>query len=80
MFLSDRSKYALNPIEEEDALAEKLAASGKKIIKLNRGDPPVYFPTPPYILNAYACKLCTVVYYLVVYLVAHEENSILISQ
>ena len=53
MFLSDRSKYALNPIEEEDALAEKLAASGKKIIKLNRGDPPVYFPTPPYILNAY---------------------------
>lgn len=53
MFISERSKYALNPIEEEDVLAEKLAASGKKVIKLNRGDPPVYFPTPAYILNAY---------------------------
>lgn len=53
MFLSERSRYAQNPIEEEDALADRLAASGKNIIKLNRGDPPVYFPTPVYVLNAY---------------------------
>ncbi|MGC8648487.1 MAG: pyridoxal phosphate-dependent aminotransferase [Candidatus Micrarchaeia archaeon] len=53
MFLSNRSIYAQNPIEEDDTLAEKLAKEGKNIIKLNRGDPPVYFPTPEYILNAY---------------------------
>ncbi|MEM3227883.1 MAG: aminotransferase class I/II-fold pyridoxal phosphate-dependent enzyme [Candidatus Micrarchaeaceae archaeon] len=53
MFLSLRSKYAQNPIEEEDAFAEKLEREGKKIVKLNRGDPPVYFPTPEYTLNAF---------------------------
>ncbi len=53
MFLSNRSRYAQNPIEEGDALAEKLAREGRNITKLNRGDPPVYFPTPEYILNAY---------------------------
>jgi alanine-synthesizing transaminase len=53
MFLSYRSKYAQNPIEEDDMLAERLAREGKNIIKLNRGDPPVYFTTPEYILNAY---------------------------
>ncbi len=51
--LSERSVYAWNPIEEEDHLANNLAASGKKIIRLNRGDPAVYFPTPRYIIDAY---------------------------
>jgi alanine-synthesizing transaminase len=53
MLLSERSKYAVNPIEEEDKLAEQLEKRGRKIIKLNRGDPPKYFPTPKYIIRAY---------------------------
>ncbi len=52
-FLSERGKYALNPIEEEDKLAEKLERKGKRIIRLNRGDPAKYFPTPKYIIDAY---------------------------
>jgi hypothetical protein len=40
MQLSERSRYAVNPIEEEDRVAEMLERKGKKIIKLNRGDPP----------------------------------------
>ena len=44
--LSYRGRYATNPIEEEDRVAEKLAKEGNKIIKLNRGDPAVYFKTP----------------------------------
>jgi alanine-synthesizing transaminase len=51
--LSSRSRYAGNPIEEEDRVADRLAMQGKKIIKLNRGDPAVYFRTPEYIINAY---------------------------
>lgn len=53
MLLSQRSKYAVNPLEEDDLIAEDLSKKGKKIIKLNRGDPPAYFPTPKYIINAY---------------------------
>lgn len=51
--VSKRSRYVFNPIEEEDRLAERLMKAGKKIIKLNRGDPAVYFRTPQYILDAY---------------------------
>ncbi len=51
--LSARSRYAVNPLEEDDAIAEKLEKSGKSVIKLNRGDPAVYFPTPRYIEEAY---------------------------
>ncbi len=51
--LSKRSAYIRNAIEEEDALAEKLIISGRKIVKLNRGDPAVYFPTPTYIMDAF---------------------------
>lgn len=53
MLVSKRSRYARNPIEEEDLLADELIKKGKKVIKLNRGDPPVYFPTPEYIIKAY---------------------------
>ncbi len=51
--LSERSRYAENPIEEEDKLADRLEKRGMKIIRLNRGDPPKYFPTPKYIVDAY---------------------------
>lgn len=51
--LSYRGRYATNPIEEEDRVAEKLAKEGNKIIKLNRGDPAVYFKTPKYVTDAY---------------------------
>lgn len=53
MLLSNRSKYAANPIEEEDKLAEQLEKKGKRIYRLNRGDPAKYFPTPKYIIKAY---------------------------
>ncbi len=51
--LSKRSKFVYNPLEEDDRIAEKLMADGKKILKLNRGDPPHYFPTPKYMIDAY---------------------------
>lgn len=57
MLLSDRSKYAGNPIEEEDRLAEQLESKGKKVYRLNRGDPTKYFPTPKYIIKAYQSAL-----------------------
>ncbi|HVA82954.1 MAG TPA: pyridoxal phosphate-dependent aminotransferase [Candidatus Aquilonibacter sp.] len=53
MALSERSKYAFNPIDEDNELAERLVKSGKKVIQLNRGDISLYFPTPKYIENAY---------------------------
>jgi alanine-synthesizing transaminase len=53
MILSERSRYAGNPIEEEDRVADRLAVQGKKILKLNRGDPAVYFRTPKYMIDAY---------------------------
>ena len=53
MNLSIRSKFALNPLEEDDFIAEELRRKGKTIIALSRGDPPNYFPTPEYIINAY---------------------------
>ena len=56
-FLSDRSRFAVNPIEEENALARKLAARGMRIIGLNKGDPPKYFPTPGYVIDAYVRAL-----------------------
>lgn len=50
---SRRSRYIKNPILELDAAAEKLQRSGKKIVKLNRGDPPLYFKTPKFMIDAY---------------------------
>ncbi|MDE1849400.1 MAG: pyridoxal phosphate-dependent aminotransferase [Candidatus Micrarchaeota archaeon] len=54
---SEFSKYAENPIEEEDVVAERLEAHGKKVLKLNRGDPAVYFPTMKYMIDAYVRAL-----------------------
>ncbi|MGC9010598.1 MAG: aminotransferase class I/II-fold pyridoxal phosphate-dependent enzyme [Candidatus Micrarchaeia archaeon] len=53
MFLSRLSKYASSPIREEDRTAAKLAKEGKKVIKLNTGDPAKYFKTPEKVVNAY---------------------------
>jgi aspartate/methionine/tyrosine aminotransferase len=55
--LSRHSEHALNPIEEEDKLSYKLAAAGRKIIKLNQGNPPIFFPTPKYTVDAYVKAL-----------------------
>ncbi len=51
--LSSRSRFAINPLEEDDAIADAIEREGKKVIRLNRGDPAVYFPTPDYIKEAY---------------------------
>lgn len=53
MFLSKLSKFATSPIREEDGIAADLISKGNKVIKLNTGDPAVYFKTPEYIINAY---------------------------
>ena len=55
--LSGRSRFAGNVIEEEDTFAAELSHSGRKMIKLNRGDPVAYFPTPKYIIDAYVRAL-----------------------
>lgn len=54
---SRKSVYAQNLILELDPLAETLAKKGKRVIKLNRGDPPRFFPTPKYIIDAYVKAL-----------------------
>lgn len=51
--LSNRSRYAFNSIHENDMLANSMKKAGKKVIIINRGDPPVYFKTPSYIINAF---------------------------
>lgn len=48
-----RSEYIKNPILELDSLSEGLRKKGVKVIKINRGDPTVYFKTPKYIIDAY---------------------------
>ena len=54
---SRRSSYVKNPILELDADAEALMRRGRSVIKLNRGDPPLYFKTPKYIIDAYVDSL-----------------------
>jgi len=51
--LSKKSKYARFAIREDDAMAEKLSKTGRKVLKLSGGDPAAYFPTPAYIINPY---------------------------
>lgn len=57
MFLSDRSRFAGNSIEEDNRLADELERKGMRVIRLSRGDPTVYFPTPRYIIDAYVAAL-----------------------
>lgn len=56
-FISDRSKYAVNPLREDDTIVQALRSKGKKVISLNIGNPPVYFPTSRYIIDAYISAL-----------------------
>lgn len=51
--LSRRSVFAKNSILEEERVVEELKRKGRKVLELNRGDPPAYFPTPKYIIDAY---------------------------
>jgi alanine-synthesizing transaminase len=51
--LSANSRYVTSAIREDDELADQLRKSGKKVIKLSSGDPPIYYPTPQYIIDAY---------------------------
>ncbi len=55
--LSAKSRYAFNPIEEDDLLAENLAKHGQKILKLNRGDPGAYFPMPPTLRESFVSAI-----------------------
>ncbi len=55
--LSKRSAFVYNPILEEDDDAAKLAKRGINVMKLNRGDPAYYFPTPKYMIDAYVDAL-----------------------
>lgn len=57
MLLSKRSRFAFNPNNETSRIAAKLERSGKKILKLSRGDPAVYFKTPKYTVEAYVNAL-----------------------
>jgi len=54
---SEASNYAGNPVEEQDKVAKELIAKGRKVIKLSRGDPAVYFKTPKYMIDAYVKAL-----------------------
>jgi aspartate/methionine/tyrosine aminotransferase len=51
--LSAPSRYVYSAIREDDDLADQLRKAGKQVIKLSSGDPPVYFPTPRYVIDAY---------------------------
>ncbi len=55
--LSRRSRYATNPIREDDDLADSLRRKGKKVIRLSTGDPPAYIPTPSFMIDAYVRAL-----------------------
>lgn len=52
-FIADRRKFVANPIAEVHKLADTLTKSGKKVFRLDTGDPAVYFKTPKYMLDAY---------------------------
>ncbi|MEM0074427.1 MAG: aminotransferase class I/II-fold pyridoxal phosphate-dependent enzyme, partial [Candidatus Micrarchaeaceae archaeon] len=57
MFTSKLSGFAASPIREDAAIAKKLTEEGKRVIALNSGDPPKYFPTPEYLIKEYARAL-----------------------
>ncbi len=55
--LSKFSKYADNAIEEENPTVRAMERAGKRIVKLNIGDPARFFPTPKYMVEAYVRAL-----------------------
>ena len=50
---SKKSNDVQNLILELDPLASKLEKKGRRVVRLNRGDPSRYFATPKYIIDAY---------------------------
>lgn len=55
--LSKRARFTANPIAEVHRAAEALSKNGMKILRMDTGDPAVYFKTPKYILDAYHAAL-----------------------
>ncbi len=55
--LSERSIHAVSAIHEEDGIVERMEKAGKHVVRLNHGDPAVYFPTPQYITSAFTRAL-----------------------
>jgi len=53
MFISKNSKFIGNPIRKLDLIAEKISREGKKVIKLNTGDPARYFSPPKSLEKGY---------------------------
>ncbi|MGB9703497.1 MAG: aminotransferase class I/II-fold pyridoxal phosphate-dependent enzyme [Candidatus Micrarchaeales archaeon] len=53
MFVSKKSKFITNPVRKLDMLAEKLKEDGKKVIKLNTGDPARFFSPPKALKKGY---------------------------
>jgi aspartate/methionine/tyrosine aminotransferase len=51
--LSKRSRFAINVLHEEAEQASLLEKRGHTVIKLSQGDPPLFFPTPNYTINAF---------------------------
>ncbi len=56
-FLSERSRFVYNALLEEDGIADRMMNKGVRVVKLNRGDPAVYFKTPKYVIDAYVKAL-----------------------
>lgn len=54
---SNKSGDVQNLILELDPLASKLEKKGRRIVRLNRGDPSRYFTTPKYMIDAYVRAL-----------------------
>jgi aspartate/methionine/tyrosine aminotransferase len=52
-FIASRRRFVSNPIAEVHKLANNLVGSGKKVFRLDTGDPAVYFKTPKYMIDAY---------------------------
>jgi aspartate/methionine/tyrosine aminotransferase len=50
---SHKSTHVQNLILELNDMADRIRRSGRKVMALHRGDPPVYFPTPQYVIDAY---------------------------
>ncbi|MDE1860652.1 MAG: pyridoxal phosphate-dependent aminotransferase [Candidatus Micrarchaeota archaeon] len=54
---SRASAFAGDSNLKEDHVADMLTEEGKRVIRLNRGDPTVYFPTDRYMIEAYVKAL-----------------------
>src|SRR5271154_2515961 len=50
---STKSSHVKNLILELDPMASKLEKKGRRVVRLNRGDPSRYFTTPKYMIDAY---------------------------